>query len=114
MDYLMHQYNTKPKGTSIDQIFKKADPALLNILKRMIEFNPYFRPTASDILHDSYFDDIRSKVSMNPSFKIKANIDVSYQYDYEKECNRISESEMINIILQKIALETSKGDLTST
>mgnify|MGYP000415697493 CR=1 FL=1 len=74
----MHQYNNKPAATSIDHIFKKSDPGLLSILKRMIEYNPYFRPTASDILHDPYFDDIRSKVVMNPSFKVKANIDVSY------------------------------------
>lgn len=36
------------------------DPALKDILESMLQFNPYFRPSAKELLKHSYFDDIRS------------------------------------------------------
>ena len=43
------------------QIFDKTDPDLLKILEKMLQFNPYFRPTAKQLLKDKYFDEIRKK-----------------------------------------------------
>ena len=39
--------------------FSKSDPRLVKILKEMLEFNPYFRPSAKQLLNSKLFDHLR-------------------------------------------------------
>ena len=39
--------------------FSKSDPRLVKILKEMLEFNPYFRPSAKQLLKSKLFDHLR-------------------------------------------------------
>ena len=41
------------------QLLSLKDPALRDIIKPMIEVNPYFRPTAKELLKNKYFDEVR-------------------------------------------------------
>ncbi len=41
--------------------FKVADPQALDLLERLLTFNPYFRITAKEALRHKYFEDIRDK-----------------------------------------------------
>ena len=44
--------DSKKKWT---EYFPKTSPELLNILSSMLNFNPYFRPTAKDLLRNPIF-----------------------------------------------------------
>ena len=41
----------------LKQIFPKTSDSLIEILESMLSFNPYFRPTAKDLLKHPIFDE---------------------------------------------------------
>ena len=45
----------------LNAIFKDIDEKLVEILKKLLQINPYFRPSASELIKDPIFDDIRCK-----------------------------------------------------
>ena len=47
-------------------MFCKANPELIDLLKGMLEFNPYFRLTAEDALKSKVFDKIRQPYFEKP------------------------------------------------
>ncbi len=51
----------------------------------MLEFNPYFRPTAKECLQNKIFDNIRvAGLEISAPFKINIDVDRNqYQFDYE-------------------------------
>ena len=57
----------------------------MKILSDMLEFNPYFRPTAKECLSNKIFDSIRVP-GLESSAPFKINIDVDrneFEFDYE-------------------------------
>lgn len=74
--------------------FKNTNEDLLYILKGMLEFNPYFRLSASECLKSKVFDDIRNPELERPSkfvFKKK-----------EKKLNELNLSDIKISILKEI------------
>ena len=55
-------------------------------MNKMLEFNPYFRPSVSHLLKNSYFDDIRvPKNEQKAPHKVRINVDRNeFKYDYEQ------------------------------
>jgi hypothetical protein len=50
----------------------------------LLEFNPYFRPTARELLKHSLFDDIRIKENeVSADYKIIIEIDNKYPQNYQ-------------------------------
>lgn len=50
----------------------------------MLEFNPFFRQTARELLKNPYFDNIRvADNEMHAPFKIQLNIDADDAYSYD-------------------------------
>lgn len=49
-----------PKKEFAD-MFKHVDPEAINLLEKMLTFNPYYRITAKEALRHKYFEDIRDK-----------------------------------------------------
>ena len=47
------------KKKTLFQKFGHTSPELLNILESMLQFNPFFRPTAKELLKHPIFDKIR-------------------------------------------------------
>ena len=41
----------------------------------MLQFNPYFRPTAKEMLKHPIFDEIRTDIEPEADFKVVINID---------------------------------------
>ena len=76
-----------PKFEKLDftKEFSKSSPQIIEILKGLLEFNPNFRQTASELLKNPIFDSIRSKkFEQSSTNKIKLDIDAEGEYDYEK------------------------------
>ena len=57
VDYV-RRLPTRPRE-DLSQKYPATDPSGINLLYRMLEFNPSKRPTAQEALEDPYFDDIR-------------------------------------------------------
>lgn len=78
--------------TTLAERFEPSDPELIRVLQQMLEFNPYFRPTASQLIESKVFDKIRvpknEKLDPYSSLKSKVKIDHNdYRYDYELDKN---------------------------
>ena len=79
----------------------------------MLEINPYFRPTASQLIESKVFDKIRvprnEKLEPYSSLKTKVKIDHNeYRYDYEQDVNLKGDQKTMDKILQEIIEETIK------
>ena len=78
----------KHKIITLEERYPNASKQLLEILEKMLSFNPYFRPSAKTLLKDSYFDDIRIKnieITMPHKLNHKIDRDEELQTDYEDE-----------------------------
>jgi mitogen-activated protein kinase 1/3 len=51
----------KRAKTDLAKLYPKADKPTLDLLERMLQFNPYYRITAKEALRHKYFADIRDK-----------------------------------------------------
>lgn len=47
------------KYASLHKLMNLQDSTLRDILRPMLEVNPYFRPTAKELLKHKYFDEVR-------------------------------------------------------
>lgn len=55
----------------------------------MLEFNPYLRPSAKELLSLKYFDDVRDDELENSSpFKLNLEVDTDESYDCDKVYTR--------------------------
>ena len=43
-------------SNQIAKMFPKTNPLIIQLLRDMLEFNPYFRPTAKECLQSKLFD----------------------------------------------------------
>ena len=71
----------------LDKIFPDIDPILIEMLKSMLQVNPYMRPCASELLKHPIFDSMRFKdlekgCGQN---KVELEVDSDQSYDYENE-----------------------------
>jgi serine/threonine protein kinase len=58
---------------SIGRIFSPVDPDAVDLLERLLEFNPYYRITAKEALRHRYFAEVRNKTletEMPPSLRL--------------------------------------------
>ena len=69
------------------KLFPKTRSDLLDILEKMLEFNPMLRPTAGELLKESIFDSIREKENESVApHKISLSFDKkNYKIDYEND-----------------------------
>lgn len=79
------QDSYKFKECKLSQIYPNTNREILDLLQQMLEFNPYFRPTAKECLQNRIFDEIRVPgLEAAAPFKINIECDRNeYQFDYE-------------------------------
>ena len=51
----------KMKGKPLESLFPEADPAAIDLLKKMLQFNPLRRVTAGEALEHEFFRGVRKK-----------------------------------------------------
>ena len=92
-DYLAHGsgkdasvkdgYADKKPKTLLTGSMKGISPALTFLLERQLEFNPYFRCSASESLQNPFFDDIKvEQLEMSAPYKLKLDIDDVDSFNY--------------------------------
>jgi serine/threonine protein kinase len=71
----------------IKDLYPNNNPELIKILCQMLEFNPYFRPSAKQLLKNKLFDEIRNPNNeKRAEFKIKISADKNFfANEYENE-----------------------------
>lgn len=73
----------KGKKTEFDEVFGNNSKDLLNILNWTIQFNPYFRNSASECIKTKLFDEVRNKKrEISAPYKITLDIDRDDAFDY--------------------------------
>ena len=80
---------------SMKSFFPNEDKNAINLLDRMLTFNPYFRITAKEALRHKYFADIRDKEAENEGTKTIELIADNYSSETTLEC-------LANMVLQKV------------
>ncbi|KAL2483509.1 Mitogen-activated protein kinase 19 [Forsythia ovata] len=75
--------------------FPKADPASLNLLKRLLAFDPKERPTAEEALADPYFNGL-AKIEREPSCQPISKL----EFDFERR--RVTKEDVRELIFREI------------
>ena len=73
---------------------------MIQLLQDMLEFNPYYRPTAKECLQSKLFDSIRV-AGLEASAPFKINIDVDrneYKFDYEEANLKFSDLDHTSLV----------------
>ena len=50
---------SKPQSTCLKDTFSKSRKDLVEVLDQLLQFNPYMRPTAKELLKHPIFNDVR-------------------------------------------------------
>ena len=73
--------------SDITSRFSKSSPELQDLLTQMLEVNPYFRPSAKQLMQHKIFDSLRQEIDLNNTiapFRIMEKIDLAhYAINYE-------------------------------
>ena len=84
----------------IQQELEGHDPRLVEIVNKLLEFNPYFRWTGQECIKSTYFDNIRnSNLEKHPKGKIMLEVDQDSAFDYEQgRSNIFTKDDYLKII----------------
>jgi len=84
VDYVEKHLPGLPK-INFRQEFPNTDPGVIYLLHGMLEFNPFFRLKANELISSSVFDRVRNKkMEKTAESKLWLSIDKSGVFDYMK------------------------------
>ena len=79
----------------LDQI-ALVDPPLADLLDSMLEFNPLFRKTASELLQHEYFDDVRVEENeVRSDLKLELDIDTDEFFNSKTSRFTLTSQELV-------------------
>ena len=109
LEYLNYSLQGRKK-IGFRKEFNKTATGITDILQNMLEFNPHFRKSASDLLNNSIFDKVRDPaLEQTAPFKISLKIDELDDYDYSKQKFRtLRVSQMKQMLSSEISCFHSK------
>eukprot|EP00831_Metopus_contortus_P065638 TRINITY_DN58622_c0_g1_i1.p1 TRINITY_DN58622_c0_g1~~TRINITY_DN58622_c0_g1_i1.p1 ORF type:complete len:183 (-),score=32.02 TRINITY_DN58622_c0_g1_i1:48-596(-) len=94
-----------PKApTDLSKLYPQAEANALNLLKRMLIFNPYKRASVNECLADPYFADIRK---IEEEITSKEYLD--FKFDKERILSISQLRELINEELEYFTVNRNKG-----
>ena len=67
----------KQQSPSLEKELSRSDPELVKLVMQMLEINPYYRPTAQQLLENKVFDSIRMPLieCIETKYKYKVVVD---------------------------------------
>jgi len=71
------------KGTHFSQLYPQADPLAIDLLQKMLVFDPNKRITASEALQHPYMADLYDDPCGNPPSQVTANLHIDDNLDEE-------------------------------
>ena len=79
----------------------------------LLEYNPYFRPSAKELLSNKIFDEVRIKDNEIKSNGKCINIEMDkassdYAFDYENEVHKKPEEELVKNLRARIVYQAQK------
>ena len=86
--HYLKQFDITHQSLTLEQYFPSADTHAIDLLKSMLQFNPYFRPSIEECLEHEYFDDI-DKEEFDGEEIDPERIEVQYEDKPESELRRI-------------------------
>ncbi|CAN6178110.1 unnamed protein product [Urochloa humidicola] len=86
----------KKQPASFSQKFPKADPLALQLLRRLLAFDPKDRPSAEEALADPYFNGL-AKVEREPSCQPIPKL------EFEFERRRVTKEDIKELIFQEVS-----------
>ena len=94
---------------TFEERYPHTSQGLINVLKSLLEFNPYFRPSAAEIIKSPIFDQIRVPALENLSPKEIHQQDFSEYFDYNSyKTVGISEDELHKALKDELMKEIRK------
>lgn len=73
-----------PEETSLKAL-KIEDEGIQDLLEKMLNFNPYFRPSAKELLDHPFFDEVRCPdYEAHTPKRIQLEFDKDKHFDHEK------------------------------
>lgn len=103
----VNQMNGCKKEKTLGEIFKDSNHELVYIMEQMLEFNPYFRPSAKELLQNKIFDSVRIKSNeKNAAHAVVIKVDRTMPRDYsESENPNHMDEKLLPQIKEMIVLE---------
>lgn len=89
--FFQKEINQKHKGVPLSELFPRADPLAIDLLQKMLQFNPYKRITAEQVLQHPYFEGYG--VDNTPKVPV---------FNYEFESNLNDNSDIKRMIWEEI------------
>jgi len=86
----------KPDGIPIEDLFSHAEKDAVDLLKSMLQFNPFKRPKVEKLLEHPYFTEIRNK-------ECEITATQKIDFEFEKE-NELTEKELRNLFIDELLL----------
>ena len=89
LEYHNSLANQKPNN-QIRNLFKQSSEHFVDLLEKLVQYNPAFRPSAKECLQLKMFDKVR-----NPAQEVEAPFEIRQQlfmpgvYDYEREIDLV-------------------------
>ena len=113
MDYQDKVKSDKPArfDKCVKQQFNACSPLMMDLVREMLEYNPFFRPSAKECLQNPIFDDIRvPALERDAPEQITADIDEALPIDYDTGRIRDTEKspEMTSKIIKYFKIEILK------
>jgi len=88
----------------IDVKFTRLSVELRTILKRMLDFNPFDRQSAKDLITNKYFENIRNAAQEEDAdFEIKLQVDEEDCFDYEELIDNVPVKTYVTILKEELS-----------
>ena len=85
-DYVRALKSKKKSKTNFKKKLRFTTLSIVEIFESMIEFNPFFRKSASEYLKHDIFDPVRKEeLELLAPFKIKLEVDNEETFDYKTD-----------------------------
>ena len=86
--HYLKQFDIGHESKTMEQTFPYSDPLAVDLLKKMLQFNPYFRPSIEECLEHEYFADLEVEDDEEPNID-PDKIEVQYEDKPEIELRKI-------------------------